>query len=1252
MRSKIVALFMVASLLPLALSAYLDWRRMRADLYQGRSQLLQARADQLADTLDHFNLGYLHSVERIARFPDTTEICGPRAEDPELIGEARQILEAYPASDPGIRGAGTIAATGRVILASEPGLMAADLSSQPAVRAALAGKTTISDVYIEAAAAGGVPSIAYLAPVFDAGHRVRCVAALWVRATALWASVKSVNALAGDGSFAVVFDAAGIRIAHTFSDDILFHPGGQLDPASAAALVAEQRFGPRTQVLIDDVRAFPEQFERARATTPDRAMFQGIAPVNQRSTVGVARRLTSVPWTVFYMVPEDGLEAALAASARQRLLLAGAIVLAAAVFGALFAASTVRRIRRLAAAAAAIAEGRLQTRVEPGGDDDLGALAHGFNTMAEQVESQAAALRSARDGLEQRVGERTAELQRTTTELAQEAAERRRTEAVLTAHQALLQAIADNATAVIFLKDLEGRYLFVNRRFTQLWRVEYAAVLGKTDYDFFSRGEADDYRRVDQRVAQSQQPLVLEEYALHPDGLMTFLSVKCPLRDAAGCCYGVLGIATDISERKQFEDTRLRLAAIVQSSGDAIVGKTLLGIITSWNPGAERLFGYSAAEAIGRPMQMLMPPDRIDEEARILERLARGESVEHFETVRQRKDGSLVDISTTISPVRDAIGRVVGASKIARDIGQRKQADARLHAQLQRLRLLDEITRAIGERQDLASIYQVAVRSLEEQLPADFSCVLSHDPDAAELTLAAVGVRSQALSAEIALPPATVLPVDGNGLSRCLGGELVCEEDTSTIPFPLAQRLAAAGLHSLVVAPLQSESRVFGVLLAARRERNAFSSSECEFIRQLSSHVALAAHQAQLHGALQGAFDELRQTQQAVMQQERLRALGQMASGIAHDINNAISPAVLYAESLLAREPLSDRARGYVQSIARAVDDVAATVARMREFYRGREPQLELLPVALNDMVRQVIDLSRARWSDMPQKRGVVIEVETSLAEGLPPVPGVESEIREALVNLVFNAVDAMPDGGRLSLRTRLLLPEADGEGGTGANSVRRVAVEVADTGLGMDEATRRRCLEPFFTTKGERGTGLGLAMVYGAVQRHGAGIEIESVPGAGSLVRMTFAVRTQAAVAPARSVGKLQDRLRILLVDDDPVLLRSLRDTLEGDGHIAQTAAGGQAGIDAFDAALRAGQPHDVVITDLGMPHVDGRSVAAAIKRLSPATPVMLLTGWGQRMSDAGTTPAEVDMVLSKPPRLADLRTGLAQCRQARQTP
>src|SRR5580698_3260775 len=177
------------------------------------------------------------------------------------------------------------------------------------------------------------------------------------------------------------------------------------------------------------------------------------------------------------------------------------------------------------------------------------------------------------------------------------------------------------------------------------------------------------------------------------------------------------------------------------------------------------------------------------------------------------------------------------------------------------------------------------------------------------------------------------------------------------------------------------------MVLAARRAAHSFSSGECEFLGQASEHVALAAHQAQLYSARQQAYDDLRQTQQAVMQQERLRALGQMASGIAHDINNAISPVALYTEMLLEQETnLSKRTREYLETTQRAIGDVAHTVARMREFYRQQEAELVLSPVNLSVLVQQVMDMTRARWADMPQQRGIVIDLRLELSPSLPPV--------------------------------------------------------------------------------------------------------------------------------------------------------------------------------------------------------------------------------------------------------------------------
>ena len=275
----------------------------------------------------------------------------------------------------------------------------------------------------------------------------------------------------------------------------------------------------------------------------------------------------------------------------------------------------------------------------------------------------------------------------------------------------------------------------------------------------------------------------------------------------------------------------------------------------------------------------------------------------------------------------------VRTQELESEIVHHKRTEERLQTQLERLNLLGQITRAIGERQDLRSIFQVVIRSLEDSLPIDFGCVCLYDADAAEVVVTCVGVRSEALAMELAMTQQAHISVGQNGLSKCVHGQVVYEQDVSQVDFPFPQRLAGSGLRAFVAAPLLFESQVFGILIGARREANSFSSGECEFLRQLSEHVALAAHQSETHTALQQAYDDLRQTQQTVMQQERLRALGQMASGIAHDINNAISPVALYTEMLLEQEAgLSKRTREYLETTQRAIGDVAHTVARIGRF--------------------------------------------------------------------------------------------------------------------------------------------------------------------------------------------------------------------------------------------------------------------------------------------------------------------------------
>jgi signal transduction histidine kinase len=492
----------------------------------------------------------------------------------------------------------------------------------------------------------------------------------------------------------------------------------------------------------------------------------------------------------------------------------------------------------------------------------------------------------------------------------------------------------------------------------------------------------------------------------------------------------------------------------------------------------------------------------------------------------------------------------------------------------------------------------------------------------------AVSDGQAALEAALASPPDLVLSdvmmprLDGFGLVKALR----TEEKTQTLPIILLS--ARAGEESAVESLDAGASDYLVKPFSAR-----------ELLARVRTHVDLSrlqrAWEAELERRIEERTAELRRAQELALQQERLSALGQMASGIAHDINNAISPISLYVESLLETDAtLSERARECLPVVLRAIDDVASTVARMREFYRAREPQLVLLPADLNSLVNQVLELTRARWSDMPLQRGIVISVAMDLAPALPLVMGVESEVREGLTNLVFNAVDAMPAGGTLTLRTGVV---AAG-----------VFVEVGDTGVGMDAATRQRCLEPFFTTKGERGTGLGLAMVYGFVQRHSGQIQIDSEPGQGTRIRIVFPISEPSNSADAGAgvtVEASPARLRILVIDDDPLVLDALQETLRAEGHVVVSASDSRQGVDAFHAARGKEGAFEVVVTDLGMPHLDGRGVAKLVKEASPQTPVILLTGWGQRLGADGEALVHIDRVLGKPPKAKELRAALAEC-------
>jgi signal transduction histidine kinase len=379
---------------------------------------------------------------------------------------------------------------------------------------------------------------------------------------------------------------------------------------------------------------------------------------------------------------------------------------------------------------------------------------------------------------------------------------------------------------------------------------------------------------------------------------------------------------------------------------------------------------------------------------------------------------------------------------------------------------------------------------------------------------------------------------------------------------------------------------------------------------------------------LADALEKLRETQKHVIQRERLHALGRMASGIAHDFNNALAPILGFSELLLAKpESLrnEERARGYIEMIHTAAEDSAKIVARLREFYRYREESDLLTPVSLNDLVQQVISLTQPRWKDQAQADGIYLAMKTEL-QNIPSVEGSEAELREMLINVVFNAIDAIPAQGVVTFRT-----SADHK---------YARLEVEDTGTGMSEEVRLRCIEPFFSTKDERGTGLGLGIVYGIVRRHEGSITIESVPGEGTTVSITLPLyKEQETRGSPEPPAVMEKPLRVLVVEDEPLVREVIEVYLREDHHEVQTAANGRLGLEKYREGT-----FDLVLTDRAMPEVSGDILAAEIKKINPRQPVILLTGFGDLMSGAGEKPEGIDLVVSKPFTLNSLRKAMTK--------
>lgn len=402
-------------------------------------------------------------------------------------------------------------------------------------------------------------------------------------------------------------------------------------------------------------------------------------------------------------------------------------------------------------------------------------------------------------------------------------------------------------------------------------------------------------------------------------------------------------------------------------------------------------------------------------------------------------------------------------------------------------------------------------------------------------------------------------------------------------------------------------------------------------LRDITAHKETQATLLDSNRRLEETIAELSKTHEQIIKQERLRALGEMASGIAHDLNNSITPIVGFADLLLMYpESADNRAdlKMYLEAIRTAAKDAGSVVNRLREFYRKRDDWDPMFPVDMNKVVSEAKSLTSPKWKDMAQAKGTDVEFETDLDADLPTIAGDESSFRTALTNLIINSVDAMPEGGKIRVKTRHIGEE--------------IYLEIADTGFGMSDDVRTRAFEPFFTMKGESGTGMGLAMVYGIVERHGGSVDIQSVPDIGTTIAIALPLTTPKAGAirvGSSSVAEQRPdyQIDVLAVDDEPLIRDFIYRSLTRDGHTVTTASNGRKALEVLHQAK-----FDLVITDRGMPEIGGDQLASAIKRDFGDVPIIMLTGFGELMKASGDLPPGVDLILSKPVTIGTLREAI----------
>ena len=563
-----------------------------------------------------------------------------------------------------------------------------------------------------------------------------------------------------------------------------------------------------------------------------------------------------------------------------------------------------------------------------------------------------------------------------------------------------------------------------------------------------------------------------------------------------------------------------------------------------------------------------------------------------------QKSGGQRIVEATFTPIPEEYG-VRGVLFVASDVSEREQ-------------LREELARSVAQLESIFAVIPDSVRVFDTEGSVIHSNTQARqDHDSQPTTLAALWQLDRPKTLD-----GTTLFMHEHPTARALKGETIRGAT-------LAVRRGAGGATQVLEIssnPLRDPAgRIRGAVTVERdvTERTRLAQELAEQVRRSAELYERVSTEAErLERMVEARTRELMALQDARSRERRLTAVGQLAAGVMHDVNNALNPimAAAYLLELNADDPVA--VRDYAERIAKAAETGAATAARVGRFIRQEPLQGEREElVDLSAVADEVVAMTRPLWAE--RARGGRVHLERALGAGVI-VRGIAGELREALLNLVQNALDAMPGGGTLGISTRL------GEG--------MATIELTDSGQGMTEEVRERAFEPFFSTKGTRGTGLGLSEVYGIVKRHRGQAEIVSTPGVGTLVRLTFPHASDAA-PPAEAPRHHRPAKRVLLVEDNDDGREFMQALLESDGHAVDAAASLQEAVECLERQSAA-PPYDVVVTDIGLPDGSGWDLVETIRARWPALRVGIVTGWEVR-TGAGNG---VDFTLRKPVKTLEL--------------